>query len=65
MGLKPIGSEFWYECPPSEYSTDLIGVRIKYKVVEHVRVARFWGDKEGVLAERWEPLVVEPLKEEE
>lgn len=59
LDLRPIGTEFWYEHPPDEHSTSPHGCRIKYKVIEHVKVERFWGDKEGELAERWKPLVVE------
>ncbi len=61
MGLRPIGTQFWYEFPPDMTSNNPHKTRIKYKVVEHVRTMRCLGDRVGELCERWEPLEVEPL----
>lgn len=57
--LRPVGAEFWHDYPPNIGSTDSRATRIKYRVVEHVRVVRFTGDTMGKLAEKWGPLAVE------
>ena len=58
--LRPIGSLIQQEIPPDLYSTSLsMKSRITYKVTAHVKVARFLGDTEGVLAEELEAQYIE------
>jgi len=59
--LLPIGSLIQQEFPPDIYSTSSNDMksRITYKVVAHVKVARFLGDIEGVLAEELKAQYIE------
>ena len=64
MKLRPIGTEFWYEFPADEHSTDPTAHRIKYKVVEHIDVEEPYRSGRWAKAERWEAVAVEPLIKE-
>ena len=59
--LLPIGSIFQHEFAPDLYSTSSNSMkpRITYKVVAHVKVARFPGDTEGGFAEELEAQYIE------
>ena len=56
--LRPIGSTFWQE-GQDLYSIDSRRFRILYEIVNHVRVSRYSGDKEGVMAEELQPRKIE------
>lgn len=57
--LRPIGTEFEITYPPCEYSTICETKVIRYRVTNHVKVARFIGDKEGILAESIEAISIQ------
>ncbi len=55
--LRLIGTEFWFELPPSQ--TEGNQKRLLYRVKSHKKAARFFGDEEGEIAEeikilKWE-----------
>jgi len=54
MSLRPIGSEFVYEYPPSPFCTDTMVHKWTYRVVAHVKTIR------GIL-EKLEPICLEKL----
>lgn len=58
--LRPIGTEFEIDLGVNLSSTDSnsMGRKIKYRVVGHKKVARFYGDKEGKLAEELEAISI-------
>ena len=56
--LRPIGSTFWQEAEDPG-SVDNRRFRILYEIVDHVRVSRYSGDTEGVMAEELQPRKIE------
>jgi hypothetical protein len=57
--LRPIGTEFEIDLGVDPSSTDPRGRKIRYRVVDHKRVMRFFGDEEGELAEVLEAISIE------
>ncbi len=53
--LRPIGTEFWYEYPPTQTGEQS---SFLYRVMSHELVARYPGDKEGKLSEQLKPIKV-------
>lgn len=51
MELRPIGTEFEVIYSPDKYSTDVTTKIVVYRVMNHVNVIRYKGDKKGELAE--------------
>ena len=49
--LRPIGTRFVQHFPPDINSTNPYAHDITYEVVKHVQAARFYGDKDGYMAE--------------
>jgi hypothetical protein len=62
--LRPIGTRFTEYFPPSENCTDPYGHKHTFEVVGHVKVSRFLGDKEGVMAEEIKTIDVEKVQPE-
>jgi hypothetical protein len=56
--IRPIGTRFTIHYPPSEWSTDYHPTDILYGVIRHVKVARFRGDKDGILAEELKAIAI-------
>lgn len=52
MNLRPIGTRFKVTYPPFPSSTVWMATEYECEVVDHVKTARFIGDKEGPLAEK-------------
>lgn len=63
--LRPIGSEFCVDCPPSMTSTDPNAYRYWYTVVAHVLVPRYTGDEAGDPGEEVRCVRVERIEEAE
>ena len=61
MEIRPVGTEFWYEFPPQEHSTEYGVHRIKYRVVEHVVIEDGLGRE--IKVERLKSIAVEALIE--
>lgn len=40
MELRSIGTEFDYDFPPSQFSTETMVTRFRYRVVEHVETTK-------------------------
>jgi len=51
--LRPVGTEYWYEFPPSQDGKQW---KFLYQVVSHELAARNLGDKKGRLLERVKPI---------
>lgn len=59
MTLRPIGTIFKTEYPPTEGATNSVFTIVTYKIVDHIKVARFLGDKEGYMTEQLDVINIE------
>ena len=54
--LMPIGTEFWGEPEDVSFYNPPCQLKFLYRVIGHVKVARYGGDLEGELREQLEPI---------
>ncbi len=57
--MRPIGAEFWGEWSFDDHSNDSKEIRVKYRVVEIVKVLEFGDFGKPIDAERLESIEIE------